>query len=106
MSGASRARSDLLIAAVIAAVIESVLTVCGFVTAGKLDGRHVWLEISQMPGAQISEQLFHRVGWLQAIVSAFIIQWLLFGAVIVALTNFWRAIARGVQEEQGNRSVG
>jgi len=94
MSAPTRVGSDLLIATAIAGVIESVLTAWAFVTAGRLDGRHVWLEISQMPGAQISEQLFRHIGWLPAIVSTFVIQWLLFAAVILAINRFCQLFSR------------
>lgn len=81
---------DAKIAAMLAGIFELVLVCLAFAFGSELLERNTWLEYLQMPGAQISERLFHRVGYLQGVASTFVIQWALFTPLILGLLYCYR----------------
>ena len=81
---------EIMVAAAAAAAVEVLLVLASLNTASELRGRHFWLEVSQMPGAQVSERLFRHVGLIQAIASTFFIQWCIFTMLILGCMYCYR----------------
>ncbi len=92
MSRTINTLSDLTIAATAGTVTEAILAVRAFELGSELMGRHPWLEISQMPGAQISERLFHQSGIVQALIFALFVQGVIFTVIILGVIYAYRLI--------------
>lgn len=78
-----RAR-DIIIALAAGIAVEVTLAALAFWLAGILGTDHPWLQISQMPGAQIAERLFRFAGVPGALACAIVIQALIFTGLILA----------------------
>jgi hypothetical protein len=74
---------DLKRAALVGAATEAILAWFAFEAGSELVAKHPWLEISQMPGAQIAELLFHHIGVAQSLTFAIAFQGA--GFMIIAL---------------------
>ena len=74
---------DIKVAVLVAAIVELLLVLTALKTATDLTGRHFWLEVTQKPGAEISERLFGHTGLIAAIPSVFLIQWGIFTVLIL-----------------------
>ncbi len=87
---------DIGIALIAGAVAEAILVVAGFELGSDLADRHPWLAISQMPGLQISEQLFSHPGshasLFQAMTSGFLIQGTVLSVVALGVIYAYRII--------------
>jgi hypothetical protein len=62
---------DIAVAVLVGFVAESLLAVRSFMTSSEISGHHPWLRIFQMPGAEISLQLFGRFGALSRFTGVF-----------------------------------
>jgi hypothetical protein len=83
---------DVKIAALIGGAVEALLACCAFEMGGDLVGRHPWLEISQMPGAQIAERLFRWVGLAQALTFAVLFQGIVFAIIVLGILYGYRLL--------------
>jgi len=92
MPSPGRILHDIKIAVVIGVLTELFLAWRAFEIGSELVGRHRWLEISQMPGAQISEQLFRHTGLLQALSFAIVFQSTVFSIVVLGVLYAYRLI--------------
>jgi hypothetical protein len=99
MSDSVRILRDLKIAAFLGFATELLLAGRMFAAQGEL-GYHPWLEISQMPGAQIAERVFRHSGLrIEApLAFAIVLQAIFYGAIALGIIYFCRiASARGNQ---------
>jgi hypothetical protein len=101
---------DISVALIVGLVSESLLAVRSFMTNGEILGDHPWLRIFQMPGAEISLQLFGRSGALhrfagvfQAQACAILIQGAIFASAILGVIYVCRMV-RG-SPERGTDTV-
>ena len=88
---------DVIIAAAVGVAIESLLAWRAFEMGSELVGRHPWLEISQMPGAQISEQLFRHTGLTQALAFAIVFQGAAFAVIALGALYAYRLVRARVR---------
>ncbi len=65
---------DVTVAFLSGFVAELLLAVRAFVASGEIAGYHPWLRILQMPGEEISLQLFGRFGALHRFAGVFQVQ--------------------------------
>jgi hypothetical protein len=86
---------DIKAAASAAAIVELLLASIALRTASELTGSHFWLEVTQMPGAEISERLFGHTGLIAAIPSVFLIQWIIFTVLILGCVYCYRIVKPG-----------
>ena len=94
---------DLKVAIISAAVLELLLIALSFVLGSELVGRHFWLELLQMPGAQIAVHLFRYAGFPQALACTVLIQWVVFGAIILGVKYACR-LMRSPRQHSSERS--
>jgi len=83
---------DVKAAVLLAAIVEFLLVLTALKTASELTVRHFWLEVTQMPGAEISERLFGHKGLIAAIPSVFLIQWSIFTVLILGCVYCYRIV--------------
>jgi hypothetical protein len=87
---------DLLVAIASGFLAEAVLVTAIFSLPVDINGRHPWLELTQMPGAQIALEVGWFRAWFRAyqvaIVFAFLVQAVLFGSLISAGTQVFRFV--------------
>ena len=86
---AGRNLRDLKAAALMGVATEALLAILAF----DLVGRHPWLEMSQMPGAQIAERVFNHSGLPTAVAFALIFQAALFTVLILGITYACRLLS-------------
>jgi hypothetical protein len=73
-----RSWRDLTIAGIAGVFVEGLLALWSFMAQGELTGRHPWLEVSQLPGAQIAEMIAGHASYLAALAFALLFQAILF----------------------------
>ena len=90
---------DIIVAFLVGFVAESLLAVRAFMTNSQIGGDHPWLRIFQMPGAEISLQLFGRSGALsrfagvfQAQACAILIQSAIFASALLGVIYVYRSL--------------
>ena len=84
---------DLRVAGIAGATVEALLAAWSFVAQGELTGRHPWLEISQMPGAQIAEMTAGRISYALALAFAVLFQAILFAATTATCIYVYRLVS-------------
>ena len=97
---------DLKVAIAVGPMLELVLVVLDLVAKSNLTGRNNWLEISQLPGAEIAPRIILasplRVGEyssILAVVVCYLIQSFLLTAVILGLIGACRVIMTGIRRK-------
>lgn len=83
---------DLILATLLGVLAESILVLVLYFGGVDLYNHHPWVEISQMPGAQIAERMFRHSGRPQALALAFFVQAVIFGSLITTLTCVFRLV--------------
>ena len=94
-----RRYQDLIAAALIGAGAELFLFVLTFRARGELIGRYTWLEMSQMPGSPLAEELFRFSRLAGAVwyanVTVLLIQGLLFALSSLGAIYAYRILRGG-----------
>jgi hypothetical protein len=87
---------DIKLADAVGAAVELALFALAFVagSASPKSASLVWLEISQMPGAQIALELFRHVGRLPAFICAYLIQASVFAAITLGAIRLFVCCGR------------
>lgn len=80
----------LTIAALTGMAVELCLGLRGYVAQGQLYSDHTWLQILQMPGAQIAERVFRYSGLPEALTCVFVVQSAIYGSIIHTVLDICR----------------
>lgn len=93
---------DIKVSLLAGLVVESILFGLDDSAKGELTGQHGWLEISQLPGAEVALRIVLSTGLrysehasFLAISFYFLIQWALYSAIALAVLHTYDAFKAG-----------